>query len=243
MKIREIIDIIEKFAPLSEEDDWDNSGWQIEPFEDETTKILCALDVNDNTVEQAVQNGCGLILSHHPVFFSPIKSIAPSFITKAIQHKIAIYSAHTNLDKAKGGVNECFAELCGFPDIELFLDFVKYKTLDKPQDMKGLIERLKIVFGISQLKVVNLNKAQFSSIAFCSGAGHDFIEILDNSGIDVYLTSDIKYHQAQAAKRMTIIDIGHFNSERCAVQLFKKILSDSPVEVIEAKEKDVFEYI
>ena len=243
MKIREIIDIIEQFAPLEDEDDWDNSGWQIEPFEEETNKILCALDVNENTVEQAVQSGCGLILSHHPVFFSPIKSITPSFITKAIQHKIAVYSAHTNLDKAKGGVNECFAELCGFPDIEYLMDFVKYKKTDKPEDMKALIERLKIVFGISQLKIVNLNKAQFNSVAFCSGAGDEFIEILDESGIDVYITADIKYHRAQAAKRMTIIDVGHFNSERCAVQLFKKILSGCPVEIVEAKEKDVFEYI
>lgn len=243
MKIQEIVDIIENFAPLSEEEDWDNSGWQIEPFENEVQKILISLDVNENTVEQAIQNGCCLIISHHPVFFSPIKSISPSFITKAIQHKICIYSAHTNFDKANGGINDCFAELCGFSDLKILTDFVKYKQLDNPQEMKVLIERLKGIFGISSLKCANLNKAQFSSIAFCSGSGSEYIDILEESGIDVYLTSDIKYHQAQSIKRMTIIDIGHFNSEICCRQIFKRLLQDLPVEIIEAKEKDVFEYV
>ena len=243
MEINKIIEAVENFAPLSEAEDWDNSGWQIEAEVKETSKVLTALDVNDNTVEQAINEGCNLILSHHPVFFSPVKTITPSFITKAIKNNIGIYSAHTNLDKAKGGVNEAFASLCGFPDVELLYEFVKYQKLDTPQDMKGLIERVKGAFGIKTLKIANLNKANFSTIAFCSGAGQDYIEILDKSGIDVYMTADIKYHQAQSAKRMTIIDIGHFNSEYCAKQVFKKILSDINVEVIEAKEKDVFEYI
>ena len=243
MEINKIIEAVEAVAPLTEAEEWDNSGWQIETAEKETSKVLTALDINDNTVEQAIQNGCGLILSHHPVFFSPIKTITQSFITKAVKHNIGVYSAHTNLDKAKGGINEAFASLCGFPDVELLYEFVKYKKLDIPEDMKRLIEKIKGVFGINSLKIANLNKANFSTIAFCSGAGHEYIELLDKSGIDVYLTADIKYHQAQSAKRMTIIDIGHFNSERCAVQVFKNILSPLDVEVIEAKEKDVFEYV
>ncbi len=243
MKISDITETIEKFAPLTEAEEWDNSGWQIKTPVEEANKVLVALDVNDNTVEQALQTGCNLILSHHPIFFSPIKTIAPSFITKAIKHDIGIYSAHTNLDKAQGGVNDSFAALCGFENPEILYEFVKYKKLNTPYDMKALIERLKGIFNISQLKVANLNKAQFSTIAFCSGAGQEYIEILDKCGIDVYLTGDIKYHQAQAAKRMTIIDIGHFNSEKCTKEVFKKVLSNLPVEVIEAKEKDVFEYI
>lgn len=243
MKIKRVIDEIENFSPLSEAEEWDNSGWQVMAAEEETEKVLVALDINDNTVEQAIQTGCNLILSHHPIFFSPIKTITPSFITKAIKNNIGIYSAHTNLDKAKGGINDCFASLCGFENPEILYEFVKYKKLDTPQDMKSLIERIKGVFNITQLKVSNLNKAQFSTIAFCSGAGHDYIEVLDQSGIDVYLTGDIKYHQAQAAKRMTIIDIGHFNSEKCSGKVFKKILSNLPIEIVEAKEKDVFEYV
>lgn len=243
MEIKKIIEEIEKHAPLSEAEEWDNSGWQVMAAEEETDKVLVSLDVNDDVVEQAVQKACKLILSHHPIFFSPIKTIVPSFITKAIKNNIGIYSAHTNLDKAKGGVNDTFASLCGYDNPEILYEFVKYKKLDTPQDMKALIERVKGVFNITELKVANLNKAKFSKIAFCSGAGHDYIEILDQNGIDVYLTGDIKYHQAQLAKRMTIIDIGHFNSEKCAGDVFRKILSELPVEIVEAKEKDVFEYV
>ena len=78
MKIIDIIETIEDFAPFHETEEWDNSGWQVMIDDEESSKVLVALDVNDNTVEQAIQAGCNLIISHHPIFFSPIKIIKPS---------------------------------------------------------------------------------------------------------------------------------------------------------------------
>ena len=91
----EIVRKIEEFAPLETQETWDASGWVIDLPDAEVNKVLFALTVTDDIVEQAYKNGCNLIISHHPLFFVPLK-----------YHEINIYCAHTNLDKAHGGTTD-----------------------------------------------------------------------------------------------------------------------------------------
>lgn len=242
-QVNKIIKKIEQFAPISTAQKWDNSGWQINLGIEETNKILLVLDVTTNTVNEAIKNKCDLIISHHPVFFHDIKIIDSQYLIKAIQNNIQIYSAHTNLDIAQGGVTEHLAEKCGFKDMDTVFEFIKYKIFDEEKNFSKLISTLKTIFGLASLRVVNSSRKTYKSIAFCSGSGADFISDLEKIGIDVFITGDLKHHQALNATNMTIIDLGHFHSERFVVEIFENLLQDEDVEIIRATEQPAWELI
>ncbi len=242
-KITKIIKKIEDFAPISTCQKWDNSGWQINLGIENVNKILLALDVTPACVDEAVKKNCDLILSHHPVFFNSIKSIDAPYIIKAIKNNIQIYSAHTNLDIAQGGVSEYLAEKCGFKELDTAFEFIKYKQFDEKKNFSKLISTLKTIFSLPSLRVVNSRRKTYNSIAFCSGSGAEFIQDLEKIGIDVFITGDLKHHQALSANSMTIIDLGHFHSERFVAEIFQNILRDEDVEIIAAVEKPAWELI
>ena len=242
-KVSKIIKKIEEFAPLETMQKWDNSGWQINLGIEDTNRILLALDVTNSTVDEAINKKCDMIISHHPVFFNPIKEIDSPYIIKAIQNNIQVYSAHTNLDIAQGGVSEYLAEKCGFTDLDTAFEFIKYKKFNEEKNFSKLAATLKTIFSLPSIRVVNSHRKSYSSIAFCSGSGAEYIQELEKIGIDVFITGDLKHHQALSAKDITIIDLGHFQSERFVVDIFKNMLKDEDVEVIAATEKPAWELI
>jgi len=122
---------IEKSAPLSTQESWDNSGWQV--VSDKTKpvkKVLITLSVSQDTVDEAIKTGSNLIISHHPYIFSPLKSVTDPLILSLIKNDIALYSAHTNWDKYKNGMNRPLADLLGLKDISvLFPETNLYKLV------------------------------------------------------------------------------------------------------------------
>lgn len=242
-QVSKIIKKIEEFAPIDTMQKWDNSGWQINLNNKETNKILLCLDVTPQIIDEAVAKKCDMIISHHPIFFSGIKCINSPFIVKAVQNNIQIYSAHTNLDIAKGGVTEYLAQKCGFFELDTAFEFIKYKQSDKEENFSKLISTLKTVFHLPCIRVVNPTRKTYNSIAFCSGSGAEFIPELENIGIDVFITGDLKHHQALSASKLTVIDLEHFHSERFVVEIFKNILQNSDVEIFSASEKPAWELL
>src|SRR5699024_6909940 len=109
MKIYEVYDLMENWAPLDLQEEWDYSGRQISFGKDKLTGVVVAMDVTDEVVEFAIDKGADLIVTHHPFLMGGISQIGEDYkgelIKKIIHHKISVYSAHTNLDKAHGGVN------------------------------------------------------------------------------------------------------------------------------------------
>lgn len=122
MKIKDIVCALERFAPLPLQDGWDNAGLQVGLTEAEVTGALLCLDVTEAVVDEAVELGYNLIVSHHPLIFGGLKSITgrnyvERCVMKAIQHGIAICSHHTNMDNATGGVNHRIAEKLGLKNL------------------------------------------------------------------------------------------------------------------------------
>lgn len=240
----QIISLLEEFAPKNTSQVWDNSGWQINLGNQSVNKILVALTVTEDVVNQAVEEGCDFILSHHPVFFDPIKKIEDKFILTAIQNNIQVYSVHTNLDVAKGGTSDTLAKMSGFNKTESYNDFVKFQSLSKDMNLDDFISKLKKDLDIKNLKLINnKNVKSVKTIAFCAGAGGSFISDVKNSKIDVYITGDVKYHEAIEAESLVVIDIGHFESEKYVTDIFKKILKKADVEIIVANEENTWEII
>lgn len=118
MKLREVIDALERLAPLRLQDEWDNSGLQVGFPETRISGILVCLDVTEDIVEEAVAAGCNLIFSHHPLLFKPLRQVSDTTyqqrcVVRALAAGVSIYSAHTSLDNAPGGVNHRVAALLG----------------------------------------------------------------------------------------------------------------------------------
>lgn len=243
MEMKRITDLIENFAPLELQEAWDCSGWQIS-FGVEidakckvqnakgSNKILLCMSVTQDIINQAVAGNFDLIISHHPLFFTPFE----------FNKNIPIYSAHTNLDKAKGGTTDTLIEVLELDGAQKIAegDFLRLVEIKEPIQLEYFIKLLKEKLNIENLRVVNnLNATKLSKIAFCAGSGADFLQAAENAKAEAIVTGDVKYHQALESN-VIIIDVGHFESERPVLKTIKKILAPLNLEVMEADEKSPF---
>lgn len=202
----EIVKRIEDFAPLEMQEAWDSSGWVIDLPDAEVSKVLFALTVTDDVVEQAYKNGCNLIISHHPLFFVPLK-----------YQGINIYCAHTNLDKTLGGTTDTLIKSLHL-DSRIYNDFVRIVELENEMSVEFL--KLKLLPISPHLRMVNNKKVKtIKTVGFCAGSGSEFIS---ETPCDAFVTGDLKYHTAVEADKV-IYDIGHFESEILSVELLKQL--------------------
>ena len=122
MKIKQVLEALEQFAPLPLQESWDNAGLQIGLTEAEVSGALLCVDVTERIIDEAVQRGCNLVVSHHPLLFRGLKQVAGQnyvqrTVMKAIKSDVAVISMHTNLDSAPGGVNFKIAERLGLNSV------------------------------------------------------------------------------------------------------------------------------
>lgn len=229
MKIKIITDLIENFAPLELQESWDSSGWQVYFYNDVKRVLLC-LSVTQDIINQAVEKNFDMIISHHPLFYIPFE----------FNKNIPIYSAHTNLDKADGGTTDTLIEVLGFNNIQKIGDFLRVIEVDEDIELDDFIKLIKNKLNMSNVRVVNnLNKQKINKIAFCAGSGADFLGEAEKIGSQVFVTGDVKYHQALDSNAI-IIDVGHFESEIPVLKTIKKLLKPLDIEVVEAYEKSPF---
>ena len=201
----EIVQKIEEFAPLETQESWDASGWIVDLETSEVNKIMYALTITDKVFKEAVDKGCDLIISHHPLFYVPLE-----------YRRINMYSAHTNLDRAKGGTTDVILQKLGFSGSGD--DFVRIVTLETPMSVEDLKKKLLTISP--HLRYVNNSGAKtVRTIGFCAGSGSEFI---NSEPVDAFVTGDLKFHTALEAKPV-VFDIGHFESEIFAPELLEKI--------------------
>ena len=243
----EIIKILEDYAPPELAESWDNSGWQVFLGNDNTTKVLVCLTVTNDVINQAVELGCNLIVSHHPVIFKPIKILKDVKLIKAVQRGIQIYSLHTNCDKTNNGTSDILAQKLNLKKIAVMNDFVRAGFAPYDMSIEEFISYVKLACNVTKIKFVNNgNKSRVKTVAVCAGAGAEFIDDVDKYNLDAYVTADIKYHDALDSRRTAILDIGHFDSEKPFVEEIKSLLESHKhenIDVVLAKEKQAWEYV
>ncbi len=224
MKVKDIIRAIEEFAPASVQEGWDNSGLIIGSPEDEISGVLVAFDCTPETVGEAVREGCGMIVTHHPLIFKGLKKIIPGdpvcdAVIKAVREGIAVYAAHTSADKVRGGVSFAMAEKLGLRDVEILsLDSDEtglgaVGNLPAPLPAEDFITLLKKAFGCKVVKVSRPVEGPVSRVALCGGSGAEFIPIAREKGAQAYVSADISYHNFFTPEGFMVADIGHFESE------------------------------
>lgn len=240
-KVNDLIEKIENFAPLTTQEKWDNSGWQINLGNENFSKIMTTLTVTEKVINQAYEKHCDFILAHHPLIFEPLKVINSKEIIKAIEYGIQIYSAHTNLDLAKGGTTDTLAEKCGFSNCDFSNGFIVGKKLDIALQVGELKEKIKKNLKVNYIREINLtDKQSIKSVAFCAGAGGSEISDVNKVGFDLFITGEVKFHEALEAGNTVIFEVGHFDSEKYACEIFRKIIGNC-YDIEEAHEKSPFE--
>lgn len=240
MKLKTIIDILEEFAPLPLQEGYDNSGLQIGSPDREVNAALLCLDVTEEILQEAIDRGCDLIISHHPLLFKGLKSITgatPSqrIVARAIREDIAIYSAHTNLDSATHGVSREMARMLRMsgcrvlcpthPEAETGLGIVGDIT---PTPAVEFLRRVKDIFQVKALRYsASSPQLVIRRVALCGGAGAEFIADAIAAGADAYITGDVKYHNfTEHARDILIADVGHYESEVCTRKIFARLLRE-----------------
>lgn len=251
MKAQQIINKIESFAPPSLACEWDNPGLLVGSKDREVKRVLLALDINKKTVSEAISNGCQMIVSHHPLFLSGVRKIdfdtpEGALIKLLIENNITAFSAHTNMDAANGGINDTLANMFSLSDVGILeptsggLGIGRYGNL--PKEMLAS-EFSQIVCKKLNTPYVRINNDQMiKRLAICSGGGGDYVKFAKEHNCDCLLTGDVKYHHALDADDhgITVIDAGHFPTEKLVCNIFYDILKDEDLELIISEDTDIF---
>jgi dinuclear metal center YbgI/SA1388 family protein len=224
MKVKDIIEVIEEFAPLSIQESWDNSGLCVGSPEDEVSSVLLALDCTEALVDEAVECGADMIVTHHPLIFSGMKKISPddqvgAAVIKAIRHGISVYAAHTSADKVLSGVSGAMAARLGLVNVEI-LDEDGDGTglgvvgdLPRPLSAEQVVDLVKEKFSLKVMKASRPVAGLVTRVAMCGGSGGLLIPAARKSGAQLYLSADITYHNFFTPEGFMIMDIGHYESE------------------------------
>jgi len=229
MKAFEVAQIIEQFAPVETAAGWDNPGFCIGSPQAEVRGVLVGFDCTPDLVREAVRRGANMIVTHHPLIFHGIKKINEdtflgSVITLAIKNDIVVYAAHTNADKAAGGVNDLMADRLGLHSREPLSEdgFGLTGYLEKAMPAEEFIAFVKKQFSLKVLRSSALIEQPVSKVALCSGSGGSMLEAAMASGADAYICGDLTYHQFFTEKGFLLLDIGHFESE---IDIVEKLFS------------------
>ena len=223
--VGKIVQIMNDIAPEAQAEEWDNVGLLLGKKEAPVRKLMTAVDISSDVVKEAIDKRVDMIISHHPLVFKPIYSLESSntvaqLIYPLIKNDIAVYSAHTNLDKAVGGTDDCLAEALGLKDVCRIddtpdLSFGRIGVLDRPMDLIEFAELVRRQLKAQRIDIVGEKRRAVKKIAVSGGSGAGLMKKALDAGADVLVTGEIKHHDAIEAELLgiSLLAAGHFNTE------------------------------
>lgn len=247
VNLLDITEKLEKAYPLPYACSWDNVGLLVGSRDKKVSRVLMALDFDIEVAKEAKDCGAQLILTHHPIMFSPINKITSDTpmgraLLFLIESGIALYSAHTNLDCAPGGINDYLVNLYGFKnmkhtDIEDGKEFglARISELEKPMTLRELSKHIAERLGLDYINYIGRDDSIIKTAFTCSGSGGSLIT--GDKKADVFITGDIKYSAAREfhEQGLNVIYAGHYDTEIFTTHLFEKTLSGLDVDLIKSK--------
>ena len=239
MKYRDFISLMEEIAPTEAYKDIDNSGPQIFCGNEDIHKVLVCLEINRGVLKEAEEKGADMILTHHPLIFEPESFINYNdypgrYIHEAVRKGISVYSAHLSFDFSAEGNNAYLAKLLGLEDVEAGSISTEWRG-QLPETM-GFEEACKhveksLALPEHYIRCVDGGRNLLKKVGLCTGAGGSYLSSAAEAGCDLFITGDLKLHEAQYAKAagISVIDAGHYGTEKIftenmARQLKQKVL-------------------
>ena len=240
VKILEIYEFLNQLSPFELQESWDNSGLLIGEFSEDIQRIALSIDVDEGLID-SLENDT-LLITHHPIIFGGLKQLEFSkypanLIKKMVRKNISNIAMHTNFDQTHLN-NYVAEEILGYKVIKKD-GFVAYLEINEPFEI--FAQKISKAFGLPHAKCVQCND-RVKVAALTTGSG---CSLMKSIKADCFLTGDVKYHDAMEAKsiNLSLIDIGHFESEHFFAQIMLKHLKNLGLEVIIASSKNPFTYI
>lgn len=228
-----LLAILDEIAPPRLAEAWDNIGLLVGDPGQEVRGVLVALDVTAEVLAEAEDQGCNVVVAHHPLIFTPLPAVRTDHVTgrllvRAVKQQIALVCCHTNLDKARGGVNDVLAASLGLQDCRVLAadhgpendcGFGRVGDLEEAIPFADFIERLLAALALPMVSVAGIVPAEVSSVAVCGGSGSDLAMAAREAGAQIYITGEVKHHIARWAEDagFCVVDAGHFSTEKLVV--------------------------
>ena len=235
MLVAQLLAAVERLAPAALAEDWDNVGLLVGRHNQPLRGVLVALELRDEVLGEAREHGCDAILTHHPPIFPSLASLsdhgtASELVLRAAEDRVAIIAAHTNLDAARGGLNDVMCEVLGVGPAEPLRPSEGDPGAGlgrigavRPITLAALVERVAAGFG-GGVTYAGDPWTRLERVACCTGSGASMIADARAGGADVFVTSDLKYHDADRAGGLPLVHLPHASAERVALKRWTKSL-------------------
>lgn len=223
MTVGEIYGIIDRLAPFDTQADFDNSGFLVGCAAQEVSCALFALDLTQPVIDEAVSIGANLIVTHHPLMFTPVRSITDDdyegrLIRRLVREDISLIAAHTNLDQAAGGMNDVLAACCGLSDVS-GESFFRCGVLKEPVPARVFARNLEKQLTAT-VRLMGDPEKTVCKAGLCSGGGSEEWTKAFQAGCDAFISGEIKHHHALAMADHGIValECGHFATEEPGIR-------------------------
>ncbi|PQO35735.1 Nif3-like dinuclear metal center hexameric protein [Blastopirellula marina] len=249
LNLTSVCEFLERFAPRQLAESWDNVGLLVGDSEQSIEGIVTCLTVTPEVVEEAVEAGADLIVTHHPMPFRPLKQITTDstvgqMLLKLIQNNIAVYSPHTAFDSCAEGINFQLAKGIGLTDIQPLIpvDLLgdsgltsqvgtgrRGKFAEGGMPLARIAEAAKQVTGASMVKVVGRGTAEIETVAVGCGSAGELLSAAIENKVDCLILGETSFHTCLEAKaqNVALVLVGHYASERFAVENLATILAEA----------------
>ena len=240
LRLNDFLNTLETIAPLQWAEPWDNPGLQIGSLTQNIRTIFSSLDPTLKALKSASEANAQLLFTHHPLIFRPlsrldINSFPGDVVAEAAKRGISIVAAHTNLDVARGGINDILADLLGLENVEVLkraeegdnVGLGRVGYLPEPTELSAMAKMVKALFDTQNVKVVGQRDTLIRRLAVVGGSGGSLSSLAREKGADALLTGDVGHHVALEAESlgMVLLDGGHFHLEKTAFRVFGKNLN------------------
>ena len=227
MTVQTILDELQRRAPFETAEEGDNAGLLVGDANATVTTVVTALDVTDAVIACAIENKAELIVSHHPLCFKPMRTVlADTMVYRLAAAGIALIAAHTNADKAVGGVNDCMCETLGLTDVCIGPDGMS-RIGRLPTDMTAEAFAAYVSGVLGTAVRVKTGTDCVRTVALCGGSAADRVIALF-SRADAALTGEVKHHEwLEVPAEKTMVDGGHYSTEVVVVPQFTRWLSEA----------------
>lgn len=229
-RVSEVCKYLDATFPFALREDYDNVGLLCGDPDREVTRILVALDATSETIQKACLDGAELIVTHHPLIFTPLRCVTEDAsdarrVASLLRAGISCISLHTNLDRAPGGVNNALARAIG-AEPETFLEEIGcICCLPEEETMPAFLERVSAALGTKDVRYLSSGKP-VRRIAVCGGAGGNILYNAGKCRCDTVITGEVKHHQwiDAAEGKLNMIEAGHFYTENPIVPVLADLL-------------------
>ena len=227
MKMQDIFDRLNEFAPVSTAMEYDNPGFLVGNPDDEVTGILAALDCTPDVIAEAVTRRANLIVTHHPVIFKPLSKIVAGTldgdsVRALVSAGISVISMHTNLDRAAGGVNDCMADRLSLRNVRLLPGgegMGRMGELPAPMETDAFLNHVKASLDVETVRVTRV-EGRVLTVAVGGGSCADFLNAAHAAGCDAFVTAEVKHKQFIEAAHLglLLVDATHYGTENVVVR-------------------------